>query len=62
MDLRATLGDIQIGNGEALVALWGRNVLDEEYQNSAIDFGGLGFAGISYAEGATYGIDLRFRY
>ena len=62
VDLRATLGDIQIGNGEALVALWGRNVLDEEYQNSAIDFGGLGFAGISYAEGATYGIDLRFRY
>ena len=62
LDLRATLGQIVFGEVEGSLAFWGRNVLDEEYMNSAIDFGGLGFGGISYAEGPTYGVDLRIRY
>ena len=61
-DVRATLGQIAFGDVEGSLAFWGRNIFDEEYMNSAIDFGGLGFGGISYAEGSTYGVDLRIRY
>ncbi|MBA6412228.1 TonB-dependent receptor [Parahaliea sp. F7430] len=57
----------------ATVALWGRNILDKEYRQHVIGTGGasvatpLGPAGFtftaaSWAEPATYGIDLVYQY
>jgi iron complex outermembrane receptor protein len=44
------------------LTVWGRNLLDEEYRRSGIDFGALGFAGAIYGEPRTYGVTLTFEY
>ncbi|MBA6412226.1 TonB-dependent receptor [Parahaliea sp. F7430] len=57
----------------ATVALWGRNIFDKEYRQHVIGSGGapvatpLGpagftFSAVSWAEPATYGIDLIYEY
>jgi iron complex outermembrane receptor protein len=63
VDLRATLSDIQISEKlSAKVAVFGRNIFDEEYIVSGIDFGGLGFGGARWGEPSTWGIDITFEY
>jgi len=58
-----TLSEIPIGSESQLkLSLWGRNLLDEEYRRSGIDFGGLGFAGNMYGEPRTYGVTATFEY
>jgi iron complex outermembrane receptor protein len=58
-----TLSEIPIGAESHLkLTLWGRNLLDEEYRRSGIDFGGLGFAGNTYGEPRTYGLTATFEY
>lgn len=55
---RIGLSEITWGNSEVSIALWGKNLLDEDYRVSGIDFGSLGFAGAVYGEGRTWGVDL----
>jgi iron complex outermembrane receptor protein len=58
-----SLSEIPIGNeGRLKFTLWGRNLLDEEYRRSGIDFGSLGFAGVLYGEPRTYGATMTFSY
>jgi iron complex outermembrane recepter protein len=58
-----SLSEIPVGNEARLkFTLWGRNLLDEEYKRSGIDFGGLGFAGVVYGEPRTYGATMTFSY
>jgi iron complex outermembrane receptor protein len=58
-----TLSEIPIGSESHLkLTLWGRNLLDEEYRRSGIDFGSLGFAGNTYGEPRTYGLTATFEY
>jgi iron complex outermembrane recepter protein len=58
-----SLSEIPVGNdGRLKFTLWGRNLLDEEYRRSGIDFGGLGFAGVIYGEPRTYGATMTFSY
>jgi iron complex outermembrane receptor protein len=58
-----SLAEIPIGNEARLkFTLWGRNLLDEEYRRSGIDFGGLGFGGVVYGEPRTYGATMTFSY
>jgi outer membrane receptor protein involved in Fe transport len=44
------------------VSLWGKNLTDEEYINWGIDFGALGWAGATYGEPRTYGLDVVYTY
>lgn len=62
LDARLTLSKIEFGMGEASVALWGKNMLDKKYRTYGIDFGGLGFAGNTYGEPASAGIDFNFKF
>jgi iron complex outermembrane receptor protein len=58
-----TLSEIPVGPQSHLkVTLWGRNLLDEEYRRSGIDFGALGFAGALYGEPRTYGLTTTFEF
>jgi iron complex outermembrane receptor protein len=58
-DVRFTLSEISINEKAKIRAsLYGKNIFDEDYMLSGIDFGGLGFAGAAYGEGATWGIDI----
>lgn len=61
-DARLALSEIDLGRSRATVALWGKNITNEDYLYSGIDFGSLGFAGIVYAEPRTYGIDVRLDF
>ncbi|WP_157105487.1 TonB-dependent receptor [Sphingomonas sp. TDK1] len=58
---RVALADIDLHGAKAELAVWGKNVFDQKYRLYGIDFGGLGFAGNTYAEPATYGIDFRIK-
>jgi iron complex outermembrane recepter protein len=58
-----SLSEIPITDRSRLkFTLWGRNLLDEEYRRSGIDFGALGFAGVMYGEPRTYGATMTFSY
>ena len=59
MDVRVTVSELSINDKAKLRAsVYGKNILDEDYMLSAIDFGALGFAGGAFGEGATWGIDF----
>jgi iron complex outermembrane receptor protein len=59
MDVRFTASEISINDrAKVRLSIYGRNILDEDYMLSGIDFGALGFAGAAFGEGATWGIDL----
>lgn len=60
-DLSARLGiaDIQVGGSQMEISVWGANLLDRADINSGIDFGALGFAGVSYVQPQRFGVDLK---
>jgi iron complex outermembrane receptor protein len=58
-DVRFTVSEIALNERAKIRAsVYGKNILDEDYMLSGIDFGALGFAGAAYGEGATWGIDI----
>lgn len=60
---RVSLSEIAVGDdGSLRVALWGKNLGDEEYREWGIDFGSLGYAGNVYGTPRTYGIDVVYEY
>jgi iron complex outermembrane receptor protein len=63
LDARLTISEIAIGERSKLRAtIYGKNITDEEYLLSGIDFGGLGFAGGIFGEPSTWGIDFTLNY
>lgn len=62
LDARLTLSEVGLGGANLSFALWGKNLIDEEYRAFGIDFGALGFAGNVYGEPRSYGIDLNIRF
>ena len=57
VDAQIRLGDIPLfGGGKGFVQIWGKNILDKEYETRAIDFGALGYGGFYYGRPATYGV------
>ncbi|EGG28262.1 TonB-dependent receptor [Aequoribacter fuscus] len=54
--------DIQVGDGTLTVTLWGRNLLDDDYPNYSINFGGLNFITESYGDPKTYGLDFTYEF
>ncbi len=60
---RVTISEIAINDrARVKVAVSGRNLLDEDYLLSGIDFGVLGFAGGAYGEGRSWTLDLTLDY
>lgn len=60
---RLWLGDIPVGKRSRLtVALWGKNLTDEEYFVSGIDFGSFGFTGNQFGDPRTYGVEFTYDY
>ncbi len=62
LDARVALSGIQVGGGELTVALFGKNITDESYRISGIDFGSLGFAGNTYGDPMTWGFDAKIAF
>ncbi len=62
---RLSLNDIKLGcceKGSLRVSLWGKNLSDEEYREWGVDFGSLGWAGDTFGEPRTYGLDVVYSY
>ena len=62
LEARVSLSQIELGATALSIGLWGRNLTDEEYQLAGIDFGSLGFAGVTYAEPRTWGLDVNLKF
>ena len=54
----------EMDNGQALsIALWGRNITDEEYRSFSFNFGpDLGLSLGNWGAPATYGVDVRYQF
>ena len=63
VDARLSLNEIPLGddNGTLRISAWGKNLTDEEYRAWGIDFGALGFAGDTYGDPLSYGLDLVYQ-
>ncbi len=59
---RLTLQEIPVPRGALSLALWGRNLGDEEERGFGIDFGALGFVSNTYRELRSVGADLRYEF
>jgi iron complex outermembrane receptor protein len=62
LDARLTLSEVRLGGLTASLALWGKNLTDEEYRIHGIDFGALGYAGNVYGEPRSYGLDISISF
>jgi iron complex outermembrane recepter protein len=64
LNARITLADINVGAGKQRlkVALWGKNLTDEEYRLNGIPFTQAGYAVNYYGDPRTYGIDLSYSF
>jgi iron complex outermembrane receptor protein len=60
VNARVALADLKVAGGTAEVALWGRNLTDEDHLVFAAAFP-LYVAG-SYERARTYGVDISFKY
>jgi iron complex outermembrane receptor protein len=59
---RVSLDDIAIAGGKVSVALWGKNLLDTEYETYAIDNLPQADRAVLWGESLSYGIDVVYRY
>lgn len=60
---RLSLDEIKVGDGEFRVALWGRNLFDQDYRNYGTNYGDtLGTVVMMYGEPRTYGLDISYEY
>ncbi len=63
VNARLALNGVNAGSlGTVDFALWGKNLLDEEYVIQGIDFGALGYAEQTFGAPLTAGVDVTFRY
>lgn len=62
LNARLTLSEIPVATGSLRLAAWGKNLNDEEYRITGIDFGALGYATNNYGELRSYGIDIIYEY
>jgi len=64
LSARLILSDIPVmdGRAKAEIQVYGTNLLDQDLRDSGIDFGGLGFAGISFGEPRSIGFMLDLKY
>ena len=64
VDFRISLTEIGLGEGAGnlSVALWGKNITNEEVREWGIDFGALGFAVNTYKELASWGFEVTYDF
>ncbi|MEE4661956.1 MAG: TonB-dependent receptor, partial [Halieaceae bacterium] len=74
LNARLALRDVELGGGMLTVALWGQNILDEEYRINTIPFGGVdqqvvpgagsgvGWTASYFGDPRTYGVEVRYDF
>jgi iron complex outermembrane recepter protein len=59
---RLSLDDIEFARGKLSVSLWGKNLLDKEYETYAIDNLPHADRAVLWGDPLSYGLDLAYRY
>ena len=59
---RLSLDEIRFAKGRVSIALWGKNLLDKEYESYAIDNLPHADRSVLWGDPLSYGIDLAYRY
>jgi iron complex outermembrane receptor protein len=64
LSARLTLSDIALGSGRARfeTSLWGANLTNVRNRGFGVDFGSLGFAGVTYLPPRSVGADFKLSY
>ena len=64
VNARLRWDDVELGASRwrLSTSLWAKNLTDEIYHARGIDFGELGFAGVTFSEPRTYGADFTLRF
>ncbi len=63
VNARIGVSEIETGCcGSLEVALWGKNLTDEEYRVHGIDFGAFGYAFKQWADPLTYGVEATYHF
>ena len=60
LNARLALSELEVARGNLSVALWGRNLTDEEYRVHGTDFGD--YIAYSWGDPRTYGVDVSWQY
>lgn len=61
INARLALENISVGNGQLRVALWGKNITDEEYTTLTTNFGEPNIASV-YGTPRTYGVEATYEF
>jgi len=59
-NMRCTLSEIKAADGQFIVAVWGRNLTDEEYRSHSVDFNN--YTASIWGEPRSVGIDLAWEF
>ncbi len=74
LNARLALTDVELGDGSILMALWGRNLTDQDYRINTIPFGGVdqrvdpnGGSGVGwttsyFGDPRTYGVEITYQF
>ncbi len=62
VNARLGLEDIAVGQGTLRFALWGKNLLDDDYASFGVNFATLGPITEQYGEPRTYGLDITYEF
>lgn len=63
VDARLNLENVEIGDGNLRLTLWGKNLFDEEYPTYSINFGSsVGIITENYGDPRTWGVELAYEY
>ncbi len=59
---RISLDEIEAGDGTVQVALWSKNLLDEDYRTFGINYASVGVVTAQYGEPRTIGLDVTYEF
>lgn len=62
VNVRLGMDQIAVGQGTMTVALWGKNIFNQDYNTMAINFAALGPITQLYGEPRTYGLDVTYAF
>ena len=62
LSTRLSLSDVQVGPTRLEASLYGENLLNDQIRTSGIDFGSLGFAGVTYGMPRRWGVELKLDF
>ncbi len=62
LSARLSLSDVNLGSSKLEASVFGENLLNDQLRTSGIDFGSLGFAGVTYGMPRRWGVEVKLDF